>query len=364
MLLVLRGSGGLPSVDAFTRALRFGLRMSFKKSVDEIVRYDVLESRPTNIKQFKGVTDAFRRLSAVVVEVEAKINDGDQVIGEFDKATTATNSSITWTGLASDTVLALANGAAEQAVLNRRKKEEHLLAKDAVLEQARNGAASWTEKIGNLRGLRDAHASHQDYGMLTREIDTAKRSHVGHLTELSTLLNSVRGLIRRAAQSGHLPSFAAELRMADVEVSPLLESAFPSACALSSDLVRALNLLAKCAEYLFPSIVSYTTMWLTLADELLHLGMIRETSAHLFKANKRIEKLGVSIDILLSDDIDAEARPFGDVCNEITCSASSIQCVWQATWSSCAIESSRAWTNPISACRRRLSSASAVLSVT
>lgn len=44
---------------------------------------------------------------------------------------------------------------------------------------------------------------------------------------------------------------------------------------------------------------------------------IREASARLFKDSKRIEKLGVAIDMLLSADVDAEARPLGEVCNEI-----------------------------------------------
>lgn len=252
MLLALRGSGGLPSVDAFTRALRFGLRMSFKKSVDEIVRYDVLESRPTNIRQFKEVTESFRRLSALVAEVEAKINDGDQVIGEFDKATVEASRSVTWAALASDAGMALANEAVEQASSNRGKKEELLLAKEAALEHARSGVVGWTDKIGHLRGLRDAHAAHQDYGMLSREIDAAKRNHLGYVTELSALLNSVRGMLRRSAQSGHLPGFADELRVADAEVSALLEAAFPAGTALSTGLSLALDLLARCAEHLFP----------------------------------------------------------------------------------------------------------------
>lgn len=44
---------------------------------------------------------------------------------------------------------------------------------------------------------------------------------------------------------------------------------------------------------------------------------IREASARLFKDSKRIEKLGVALDMLLSNDVDAEARPLDDVCKEI-----------------------------------------------
>lgn len=53
ILFALRGKNGQPSYDAFIRAFRFALRMKFDKSVDQIVRSDVLENRPTNIKNSK-----------------------------------------------------------------------------------------------------------------------------------------------------------------------------------------------------------------------------------------------------------------------------------------------------------------------
>lgn len=252
-LLALRGSGGLPSMDAFTRALRFGLRMSFKKTVDEIVRYDVLESRPTNIKQFKEVTESFRRLSALVDEVEAKIKDGDKVIEEFDKATVDGNKSVTWNALNADAAMELANEAKEKAATDRTKKEDFAVAKETELEQGRNEVKAWNERIGNLRSLRDSHASHHDYGSLSREIDTAKRAHQGQVEELTSHLITIRSLVRRSVQSGQLPSFAHELRQIETKVSSLLESAFPTATELSKNLSPTLDLLARCGEHLFLS---------------------------------------------------------------------------------------------------------------
>ena len=83
VLLALRGSGSAPHTDSFTRAFRFALRMRFDKTVDQIVRNDVLESRPTNIKKFREVTESFRRLAELVAQVEAKIADGQRVETEF-----------------------------------------------------------------------------------------------------------------------------------------------------------------------------------------------------------------------------------------------------------------------------------------
>jgi len=95
-LLELRGSGGAPSYDAFTRAFRFALRMRFDKTVDEIVRNDVLESRPTNIKKFKDVTDSFRRLAEMVAHVEKKIVDGTAVESAFGNAAMASSKAVSW----------------------------------------------------------------------------------------------------------------------------------------------------------------------------------------------------------------------------------------------------------------------------
>lgn len=253
MLLALRGSGGLPSMDAFTRALRFGLRMSFKKTVDEIVRYDVLESRPTKITQFKEVTESFRRLSSLVAEVEAKINDGDKVIEEFDKAISDGNKFVTWTALMADAGMELANEFKEKAVSDRGMKEDFSVAKSAALERARAEVNAWNEKVGNIRSLRDSHAAHQDYGALSREIDSAKRAHQGQVVELTTQLNAIRSLVRRSLQSRQLTSFANEFHQVDAKVSSLLESAFPTKEDLSTNLPPALELLGRCGEHLFTS---------------------------------------------------------------------------------------------------------------
>lgn len=252
MLLALRGAGGLPSVDAFTRALRFGLRMSFKKTVDEIVRNDVLETRPTNIKQFKEVTESFRKLSTLVAEVEAKIKDGDKVVEEFDKATVEANRAVTWSALGADAAMERANEVKEKAAVDRSAKEEYAAGKEGALSRSREAEKEWTEKIARLRNLRDTHAAHQDYGVLTRDIDNAKRNHHSQIVNLTANLNAVCTIIRKTARSEQVPSFTTALQQADVAISELLASTFPTKEVLSVSLPPALDLLTKCADALFP----------------------------------------------------------------------------------------------------------------
>lgn len=250
MLLALRGSGGLPSMEAFTRALRFGLRMSFKKTVDEIVRYDVLESRSTNIKQFKEVTESFRRLSNLVAEVEAKITEGNKVIEEFDKAVAEGNKSVTWAAVAADADMELANEVKEKASVDRVQKEERAADKSAELDKARGNSANWNEKIGILRSLRDSHAAHKDHGALSREIDNAKRSHQNEAVQLISLLNAIRSTIKRCSQSDQLSGFADMLHQLEVRTTSLIESSFPTAETLTADLPSVLGQLAHCGDHL------------------------------------------------------------------------------------------------------------------
>lgn len=89
--------------------------MSFDKTVDEIVRNDVLESRPTNIRKFKEVTDSFRRLAEMVAHVEQKIVDGTAVHYTFDNAAKASRKAVTWKTLGLDVALTQANQAHDEA---------------------------------------------------------------------------------------------------------------------------------------------------------------------------------------------------------------------------------------------------------
>src|SRR3546814_18575042 len=83
---MLRGKAGPASYDAFARAFRFALRMSFSKSVDQIVRQDVLEDRPTNIAKFKQLVETFKRINLLVEGVETKIAQGQEVTKSFGTA--------------------------------------------------------------------------------------------------------------------------------------------------------------------------------------------------------------------------------------------------------------------------------------
>lgn len=203
-LLALRGAGSVPVPEAFTRAFRFALRMRFDKTVDQIVREDVLEDRPTNIKKFKEVTDSFRRLAELVAQVEAKIEDGKRVGLEYDKAADESRRAATWTALSKMAAVQVANGlleqkgaAAESAQAALQACEERQKSLESEGKEARK-FEQWA------REQREAHAAHKDYGALQTSIQTASTRIQGKRSDIGNSIQLVRNALNEAAGSDFL----------------------------------------------------------------------------------------------------------------------------------------------------------------
>lgn len=200
-LLELRGSGGAPSYDAFIRAFKFALRMRFDKTVDEIVRNDVLESRPTNIKRFKEVTDSFRRLAELVAQVEQKITDGAAVENAFDNAAKATRKAVTWKALALDVAREQANQTHDQA---RAIMEEANSAFEAAHKEYKRLSAEKDKAEGqsnHYRLLREQHASHADYAGLESRIRSDRARAEQKRNSIVSQLSQFRDFLKRAAEA-------------------------------------------------------------------------------------------------------------------------------------------------------------------
>jgi len=200
LLLALRGSNGAPAYDAFTRAFRFGLRMRFDKSVDRIVREDVLEARPTNVRKFKEVTESFRRLAEMVAQVGKKIEDGEKIEAEFARATEESSRAASWTALAAAAVAEESIEKANHASSERLEAEERLLQiteeRDAVAERVRSAR----EEAKRLRSLRESHSAHRDHGALQDGIRRETEKAAGKEREIRNLLGLVRRTLEQAGK--------------------------------------------------------------------------------------------------------------------------------------------------------------------
>ena len=203
-LLELRGSGGAPSYDAFVRAFRFALRMRFDKTVDEIVRNDVLESRPTNIKKFKDVTESFRRLAELVANVEQKINDGSAVESVFGNAAKASRKAVTWKTLGLDVALEQANQTHNEAQGVMDAAREAFEAADKAFKQLATDHTDAVEKSRHYRRLREQHTSHADYAGLESQIRADRGRAERKKNDIVNQLSHIRNFLKNAAEAPFL----------------------------------------------------------------------------------------------------------------------------------------------------------------
>jgi len=195
-LLALRGSDVAPSYEAFIRAFRFALRMRFDKTVDEIVRNDVLESRPTNIKKFKDVTDSFRRLAEMVAHVEQKIVDGTAVHDAFDNAAKASRRAVTWKALGLDAAREHANQVHEQCQSDLNDALATFEAADKAFRGLKEDQEAADKKAAHYRGLREQHGSHADYAGLEGQISEHRDRAARNTRDIFDQLSQFRMLLK------------------------------------------------------------------------------------------------------------------------------------------------------------------------
>ncbi|MEO9163506.1 MAG: SbcC/MukB-like Walker B domain-containing protein [Casimicrobiaceae bacterium] len=218
-LLALRGSGGKPAAETFKRAFRFALRMRFDKSVDEIVRNQVLESRPTDIRKFKEVTESFRRLAELVQQVEKKIADADAVGQEFARATAESRKAATWTALVADVNLEQANADRDAASAVVAEATENLNTVVAQLTAAESDLEHAKGEAQRVKQLRERHAAHAQHGLAQSQIEerTTTAERVGK--ELERDLGYLARVVRTASTSPFVAQTQIELQQA---VEPLV----------------------------------------------------------------------------------------------------------------------------------------------
>lgn len=254
-LLALRGTGSAPVPEAFTRAFRFALRMRFDKTVDQIVRNDVLEARPTNIKKFKEVTESFRRLAEMVAQVEAKIADGTRVGVEYDKAADESRRTATWNALSKMAAAQVANENFEQASIATESAKEAVQVcegKKTALEIEALEAKTAAERA---RVQREAHAAHKDYGALQTSIQAAASRVQAKRTEVANSVQLVRRALNEAAGSDFLKGQASGLQVA-VRALDQLKGQVADGTATREAVVATLRPALKTAQVAFNELFS------------------------------------------------------------------------------------------------------------
>lgn len=234
-LLALRGTGSVPNYEAFVRAFRFALRMRFNKSVDEIVRHEILETRPTNIRKFKEVTESFRHLSEMVADVEKRVADGEAIDAEFTKADRADQEAVTWQALAADADHEAATDAHVAARHATDDAEEAFADASRKLEATTADAKNAAVQVTSFQHLREHHKSHADLGALQASLEEKRTTATNKAGEMKNLASLMRRQLAQAAQSPFLAKRLPDL----AEEAALLDDLPLAIGALSRDELRA-----------------------------------------------------------------------------------------------------------------------------
>ena len=214
VLFMLRGKAGSASYDAFARAFRFALRMSFSKSVDQIVRQDVLEDRPTNIARFKQLVETFKRINLLVGGVEQKIKQGLEVSKNFDAALAEARKSATWTALQTSAAYELSNAAHEKLTGEKFDQEVVVGASTQASTKADEAVVAWTREVGQLSGLQRAHADHAENAGAQQDLAQAQEKSTRREEDLKRELRNFRQLLQNASSNDLLAQWQPELALA------------------------------------------------------------------------------------------------------------------------------------------------------
>ncbi|RXV65390.1 hypothetical protein D1006_35515 [Burkholderia stabilis] len=170
MLFRLRGARGAPRLDAYRQAFRFGLRMKFDKSVDDIVRQQVLETRPTNIKRFKDVLHTFQEMAALVRSVQAKLDEAELIETDFADAHRRNSHSVSLAALAQAAALEVANEAVTAAEEAEGRAAATLEAANARRDEVNCQVEAAEQRARDSASDRDKHASHADAALLRESL--------------------------------------------------------------------------------------------------------------------------------------------------------------------------------------------------
>ncbi|WP_275629333.1 SbcC/MukB-like Walker B domain-containing protein [Pseudomonas sp. 273] len=204
ILFALRGNAGQPTYDAFVRSFRFALRMRFDKSVDQIVRQDVLESRPTNIKKFKAIVESFKRLTTLVDDVEKKIEHGQKVVGAYRNAQSRLAQAASWRflgALAEEEEAQLRSEQAQEQFEQGTRTASKLRAESEKLNRR---VSDMEIELGHLSNRQQTHKAHQENVSAQIDQTEAVRLAVQGQAKLRQELTQLAGTLRQLAQSTYL----------------------------------------------------------------------------------------------------------------------------------------------------------------
>lgn len=310
MLFRLRGARGAPRLDAYRQAFRFGLRMKFDRSVDDIVRQQVLETRPTNIKRFKEVLHTFQEMAALVRSVQAKLDEAEVIEADFADAHRRHSHSVSLAALAQAAELEVAN----EAVTAAEEAEGHAVAAldaaNARREESARHVLAAEQLARDSASLRDKHASHADAALLRENLTGVQT----RLTEQRMMLHRSIKAVGRAIDAqipGKLVADSAEATgLAFKDIYALLDgNKLDSRDAVESTVRKALRAAKLLSNEVFEEMQAVGRAQTTAESEL---AGVRENQARIATGKPPLDGPAATLKRLLAN-AGVDATPVCDL---------------------------------------------------
>ncbi len=227
------------SISLFKRAFRFGLGMRFEKSVDAIVREEVLESRPTNVKAFKEITETFRTLRTLVESVEQKIADGEDIIKTFFDADKLEKRSAAWTVIEAEVYAEKSHNDAILATVEAENAYEIWMQAEKKHSEIKHLIRKLESEENSLRISRDSHNAHDRLAVLRMSIEYAKKDVARHKEKAQKQINDLTAVVSSLLR---LPELEDQHEVLHITITNLKNIVLSPTSTFESDLTHALEL--------------------------------------------------------------------------------------------------------------------------
>lgn len=276
LLDALRGIGGAPAPEAFTRAFRFALRMRFKDPIDHIVRRDILEPRRIEIDKFRKIAKTFADLSKRVLEVSDRIDAGKTIVAQYAEATQEHIRAVSWRALQKRVASAQATDADEAAQDALEKAEEDFAKGSAESTRTSSVVEALDQEVLQRQMALSSHAAHSTLASTQQSYALAESTFAAKAQAAAELLGDTEKVLRSASKDGDL--------------APLAESLARAADGAKAAVENVQNL----------DLTTATTVWESVsaasreAANLLLSGPLRE-------ANLAVEKIAEDIESVEED---------------------------------------------------------------
>jgi len=210
--------GRIPDYKAFTRSFKFAMRMRFDKSIDHIVRYEILQDSPTNTGKFKEITNSFKQLKELIARVSTKIESGKKV-AELYKTVRENHIDIaTWKSVSARVNQAICHANYEET----SEEHEELSAKVRTNTQAHEVASRALSELETKTQTEYrkmvSHTSHKDFGKAQNDKINAEKKKTASIKTIQQLFSQASQILRNISLDSTFAGYDNDIRKVEKQL--------------------------------------------------------------------------------------------------------------------------------------------------